>query len=40
MGQWQFLMAASVLIILPVALLFFLTQRYFIQGLTMGGLKG
>ncbi|HUI72277.1 MAG TPA: carbohydrate ABC transporter permease, partial [Spirochaetia bacterium] len=40
MGQWQFLMAASVLIVLPVALLFFLTQRYFIQGLTMGGLKG
>jgi len=40
MGQWQFLMAASVLIVLPVALLFFLMQRYFIQGLTMGGLKG
>jgi len=39
-GQWQILMAASVLIVLPVALLFFFTQRYFIRGLTMGGLKG
>lgn len=39
-GQWQVLMAASVLIVLPVALLFFFMQRYFIQGLTLGGLKG
>jgi len=39
-GQWQILMAASVLIVLPVALLFFFMQRYFIRGLTMGGLKG
>ena len=39
-GQWQVLMAASVLIVLPVALLFFFMQRYFIEGLTMGGLKG
>jgi multiple sugar transport system permease protein len=39
-GQWQVLMAASVLIVLPVAVLFFFMQRYFIQGLTMGGLKG
>ena len=39
-GQWQILMAASVLIVLPVALLFFFMQRYFITGLTMGGLKG
>jgi multiple sugar transport system permease protein len=39
-GQWQILMAASVLIVLPVALLFFALQRYFIEGLTMGGIKG
>jgi multiple sugar transport system permease protein len=39
-GQWQVLMAASVLVILPVAALFFFMQRYFIEGLTMGGLKG
>jgi len=39
-GQWQILMAASVLIVLPVAMLFFFMQRYFIRGLTMGGLKG
>jgi multiple sugar transport system permease protein len=39
-GQWQVLMAASVLVVLPVAILFFFMQRYFIQGLTLGGLKG
>ncbi len=39
-GQWQVLMAASVLVVLPVALLFFAMQRYFIEGLSMGGLKG
>ena len=39
-GQWQVLMAASVLVVLPVALRFFSMQRYFIGGLTMGGLKG
>jgi multiple sugar transport system permease protein len=39
-GQWQVLMAASVLIILPITILFFHMQRYFIEGLTMGGLKG
>ena len=39
-GQWQVLMAASVLIVLPVALIFFAMQRYFIEGLTMAGIKG
>jgi multiple sugar transport system permease protein len=39
-GQWQILMAAAVLIILPITMLFFFMQRYFIEGLTMGGLKG
>jgi multiple sugar transport system permease protein len=40
MGQWQILMAASVLIVVPILLLFFFMQRYFIGGLTMGGLRG
>lgn len=32
--QWHLLMAASVLTVLPVILVFFLTQRTFLQGLT------
>jgi multiple sugar transport system permease protein len=33
-------MAASLLMTLPVIVIFFFTQRYFIQGITMTGLKG
>jgi multiple sugar transport system permease protein len=33
-------MAASVLVILPVIGLFFLTQRTFIAGITTTGIKG
>jgi multiple sugar transport system permease protein len=36
--EWHLLMAASVLVILPVLVLFFLTQRTFVQGIaTTGG---
>lgn len=38
--DWGVLMAASVLMMLPVVVLFFLFQRYFIQGFTMSGVKG
>ncbi len=38
--RWDLLMAASTAMILPVIVLFFLTQRYFIQGATLSGLKG
>jgi multiple sugar transport system permease protein len=34
------LMAASTLVMLPVLGLFFFTQRYFIQGITLTGIKG
>jgi multiple sugar transport system permease protein len=34
------LMAASTLVVLPVIVLFFFTQRTFIQGITVTGLKG
>ncbi|MFW6312671.1 MAG: carbohydrate ABC transporter permease [Spirochaetota bacterium] len=37
---WPALMAASTLTVLPLIVLFFLAQRYFISGLTTGGLKG
>ena len=38
-GMWSELMAASTLMTLPVIFLFFFTQRYFIQGVTLTGLK-
>jgi len=37
--QWNYLMAMSVIIALPVVLLFFAAQRYFIEGITFTGLK-
>ena len=37
--EWQQLMAASTFMIIPVLLLFFFLQRFFIQGIAMTGLK-
>ena len=34
------LMAASTMVMIPVLLLFFFTQRYFIEGITLTGIKG
>ena len=34
------LMAASTMVMVPVLVLFFFTQRYFIQGITLTGIKG
>jgi ABC-type glycerol-3-phosphate transport system permease component len=39
-AEWNTLMAASTLAVLPLILLFFIAQRYFIEGLTLGGIKG
>lgn len=39
-AEWNTLMAASTLAVLPLIVLFFIAQRYFIEGLTIGGLKG
>jgi multiple sugar transport system permease protein len=38
--EWGLLMAAAVLITLPVIIVFFLTQRTFVQGVTLSGIKG
>lgn len=38
--QWNLTMAASLLVVIPCLVAFFLGQRYFIQGVTMTGLKG
>jgi ABC-type glycerol-3-phosphate transport system permease component len=34
------LMAASVMVILPVIILFFATQRFFVRGIVLSGIKG
>ena len=39
-AEWHLLMAASTVVIAPVIVLFFLTQRLFIQGIAATGLKG
>ncbi len=37
--QWHLLMAGSVLVTIPLVVLFFLGQRYFTSGIVMGGVK-
>jgi len=40
-NQWHYLMAGSVLVLLPVLILFFFFQRYFIEGMNISaGTKG
>lgn len=38
--HWNYLMAATVVSIIPPVLLFFVAQRYFVQGAVLTGLKG
>ena len=38
-AQWALLMAASTLITLPVVVLFFALQKYFVEGIATTGLK-
>ena len=38
--EWQLLMAATTVMMLPVLIVFFFAQRYFIQGIALTGLKG
>ncbi len=37
--NWAYLMAASLTIALPVIILFFIAQREFVEGITLGGIK-
>ncbi len=39
-ADWSGLMAGAVMFTLPMVVLFFLSQRAFVQGITIGGLKG
>lgn len=38
--DWTVLMAGDVIALLPVVIIYLLAQRYFVQGITMSGLKG
>lgn len=38
--EWALLMAASTVMTIPIIILFFFTQRTFIQGISMTGIKG
>lgn len=39
-AQWGYLMAAAAIVIAPLVVLFFFAQRYFIEGVTLTGIKG
>jgi ABC-type glycerol-3-phosphate transport system permease component len=39
-AQWNLMMAASIVVILPTLVMFFVGQRYFIEGITFAGIKG
>jgi len=38
--EWHVLMAASLLILLPNVLIFFIAQRQFVSGINLGGIRG
>jgi len=38
--RWDLLMAASTAVVMPVLVVFFAAQRYFVQGVVLTGLKG
>jgi ABC-type glycerol-3-phosphate transport system permease component len=38
--EWNVVMAAAVMVMLPVILLFVTLQRYFVQGVMSSGIKG
>ncbi len=37
---WQNIMAASVMFVMPLLIVFFLTQRYFVESVALTGSKG
>ncbi len=39
-SNWPFQMAAAVTAVIPILILFLFTQRYFVQGIQLAGLKG
>lgn len=39
-GEWHLLLAAAVILVAPIVVLFFLTQKTFVQGISTTGMKG
>lgn len=39
-AQWQLMMAASTLAMVPIIVLFFFTQKTFVEGISLNGIKG
>lgn len=39
-SEWNLMMALSSVITLPMIAVYFMAQRYFIEGITFSGLKG
>ena len=39
-GEWNLMMAAACLVLIPVIIIFAFGQRYMIEGITMSGVKG
>ena len=39
-GEWQYLMVASTLVVVPPLIVFLFLQRYFVRGITMSGIQG
>ena len=38
--QWNLMMAATLISVVPIVILYAVAQKYFIQGIAMTGLKG
>lgn len=39
-AQWNYMMAAVAVVVLPSLVLFFFAQKYFVEGISMTGIKG
>ncbi|MFW2489103.1 carbohydrate ABC transporter permease [Clostridium chromiireducens] len=39
-AQWQYMMAAASVVVIPTVVIFFMGQKYFIEGISMTGMKG
>jgi len=39
-AQWHLMMAASTVVVAPVLIIFFIGQRYFVEGIALTGMKG
>jgi ABC-type glycerol-3-phosphate transport system permease component len=38
--DWPHQMAAAVVVMLPIVVVFFIAQKYFVRGITLTGMKG